>query len=68
VEHGEDGSLSFLAQFDPGDHSPVRITIHPGENDAVRQAIWEAAESGWAAYLPVTFSPDLRTVESVDST
>jgi hypothetical protein len=72
VEHGEDGSLSFLAEFGV-DHSgrqvrpPVQVTIAPGENDSVRRAISETEESGWANYLAVTFSPDMRTVESVDS-
>jgi hypothetical protein len=72
VEHGADGSLSFLALFDVNqaarNHRPaeVLVTIPPGENDSARWEIAKAAETGSAAYLPVTFRPDMRTVESVE--
>jgi hypothetical protein len=66
VVHGEDGSLSFLAEFGMDEsgssRTPVQVTIKAGENDRVRWAI-EAGD-----YLAVTFNPDMRTVESVDGT
>jgi hypothetical protein len=67
VEHREDGSMTFLAEFGMDhsgriSHPSVQITFEAGDGQDVRWAIEEGE------YLAVTFSPDLRTVESVYGT